>query len=103
MSEWRFVESDEDGRSWMKNPKELHAVIAMRDAHSPLSGEWRRIMVVTRGWLEQKLVDVRPPHGRIALPPMLVVPDASPNELQGFIEAAVKTGGLEHFASSSAG
>lgn len=97
---WRFGESDNDGIAWLNNPSELSGFI---DVQSSQDHQWRRIMVVTRSWVEQQLSAVRPTSGRLGraiFASMLVVPDGSPDELRQSIAAAVAEGGVEHFAAS---
>lgn len=95
MTAWRFVESDDDGRAWMQNPNELHAFIDIRSGTGTRTEAWRRITVVTKGWVERQLAGSQ----RAVFSAMLVVPDAEPAALRASIDAAVSAGGLEHFAS----
>lgn len=95
MVTWRFVETDDDGRAWMQNPNALHAFIDIRSGVGTPKETWRRISVVTKGWLERQLADSE----RVVFSAMLVLADAEPAALRASIEAAVSAGGLEHFAS----
>lgn len=99
MGAWKFVESDDDGHAWMQNPSELHAFVDVQSRGVTGHEEWRRIMVVTKGWVERQLASMRAASERAVFPAMLVVADASSSELRASIEAAVSSGGLEHFAS----
>ena len=99
MVAWKFVESDEDGYAWMQNPNELHAIVDIQGRGTTGREEWLRIMVVTKGWVERHLATVRAAPGRTVFPAMLVVADTSASELRSSIDAAVSSGGLEHFAS----
>ena len=96
MTTWRFVESDEDGRMWMQNPTELHALIDIRSGMGARNEMWRRITVVTKGWVTRQLAGSQ----RAVFSAMLVVPDAEPAALRASIDAAVSAGGLEHFAAA---
>lgn len=96
---WRFAESDEDGRAWMQNPTEPHGFVDFRsDDDQP----WRRIMVVTKSWLERQLARVHVTtsgSGRAVFASMLVLPDAKSSQLRSLIDTALAAGGVEHFAS----
>jgi len=95
MADWKFVESDADGRAWMQNPSDLHAFIDIRSNAVTRDEAWRRITVVTKGWVERQLAGAQ----RAVFPAMLVIPDAEPAALRKSIDAAVSAGGLEHFAA----
>lgn len=93
MGDWRFIETEEDGDLWLRNPTELHAVIDF----PALSDKRRhRVMVVTTSWLDRELTAVGG-SGYVVFSAMLVVPNGSPNQLKSFVDAAVARGGLEHF------
>lgn len=97
---WKFVESEEDGEAWMQNPSEFHTFVDFRTNGRP---EWRRIMVVTKSWVERQLVDVKigsAGPGRAVFAAMLVLPDAAPPQLRSFIDTALAAGGIDHFAAS---
>lgn len=98
---WKFAESDADGEAWMRSPGELHGFVDLQSTN----GEWRRLMVVTKAWVLRQLDTVDATAGgtgRAVFASMLVLPDAQPAQLRGMIDAAIRAGGLEHFASSSA-
>lgn len=98
---WRFAESEEDGRAWMQNPNDLQGFIEFRSSDD---GDWRRIMVVTKAWVQRQLAAVKTTvagSGRVVFPSMLVLPDAEPSELRALIDTALAAGGVEHFASAS--
>ena len=95
MASWRFAESDEDGDAWMKSPGQLYAFVDLQAATGP-----RRIMVVTKSWMENQLAAVRGQRGRAVFPSVLVVPDGSPAALRAAIDAAVSAGGLAEFATT---
>ena len=97
--EWRFAESEDDGRAWMKNPTDLQGFIDFRSADDQ---PWRRIMVVTKSWVERQLADAQATSrgsGRAVFASMLVLPDAESSRLRSLIETALAAGGVEHFAS----
>jgi len=97
METWRFVESDADGELWLKNPTELHAIIAFQAGDK----QWQQIMVVTKTWLDCQVQVIGTPRGgRVVFSAMLVVSDGSPQQMSASIDAAVAQGGLEHFVSS---
>jgi hypothetical protein len=99
MATWKFVESEGDGLLWIQNSSELHAFIDVSSPGTDGRDEWRRIMVVTRGWVERRLTEVRAESGRAVFAAMLVLPDATSSGLRAAIDAAVAAGGLDHFAS----
>jgi hypothetical protein len=94
MATWRFVESEADGHAWMNSPSELHTFIDVQAFAAAGDVGWRRIMVVTKAWVERQLAG----SGRTVFSAMLVLPDSSPATLRASIDAAVSAGGLEHFA-----
>lgn len=94
MADWKFVESDADGRVWMQNPNDLHAFIDIKSHAGTRDEGWRRITVVTKGWVERQLAGSQ----RVVFSAMLVVPDAASAALRESIDAAVSAGGLDHFA-----
>lgn len=93
MTAWRFGESDADGEAWIANPTEMHAYV---DYHSPSTGEWRRVMVVTRSWLENQLQH----GGRLLLPALVVVADGHRPVLIRQIEEAVSSASLDRFSKA---
>lgn len=94
MAAWRFVECEDDGRLWMANPSELHAIIDVR-VDTGGGSQWCQIAVVTRRWVSQRLQESE----RAVFPAMLVVADAEPGMLRASIDDAVSTGELEQFAA----
>lgn len=102
MVRWKFIADDEDGKLWMQNPSQLQIFVDFQSGDGSANGEWRRIMVVTRSWVEEHLPTVRLGSGGsgwAVFPAMLVVHDASPRGMNDAIEAALATGGIDHFAS----
>lgn len=98
---WKFAESEEDGRAWMQNPSELQGFIDFRSSDDE---DWRRIMVVTKAWVQRQLAAVKTTAGgagRVVFASMLVLPDAEPPELRSLIDAALAAGGVEQFASAA--
>lgn len=99
MDEWRFVETEDDGATWMRNTRTIAALVEFRERSMT---PWYRIMVVTRAWIEEQISPVVPGlngGGRVVFSPMLVVANGSPSELRVAITNAVKTGGLSRFAT----
>ena len=108
-AEWRFVKSEEDGAVWLDAPALGWAFIDFRE-HS--RQPWKRLMVVTRAYVDGCLRELerRPSDARsgpwTAFAGMLVVPDGTPAELRASIDDAVRGGGLSMFsrpAESTAG
>jgi hypothetical protein len=96
MNAWKFAETDDDGRAWLQHPDVLHAIIDFRSGAASTTEIWRRISVVTKGWVHRQLAD----SARVVFSAMLVLPDAEPEALRASIDAAVAAGGLEHFGMS---
>lgn len=89
MKEWRFSDGPAEGEAWAANPKEAAVYIDFREAHENPPAKWYRLWVGTRGWLEGQLRAVtKGPEGpsSVALPRMLVLPDAEPEELPRLIQ-----------------
>ena len=99
MSDWKFLESDTDGKVWLRNAAELHAFILLRDSRSNSRDEWYQIMVVTVKWLATQLDQIEGPDGRAIFAPMLVVSGSSSSEILASIDAAVALGGLAKFGT----
>ena len=102
MRKWRFGESPEDGEAWLRNPGQLYAYVEYV-SESDAAGEWRRLMVVTKSWLQRVLEGVR--HGASAplwvmLPTMLVLPDAEGEELRRAVDAVMQQGGFDVYSTA---
>lgn len=91
MTKWQFGESEADGEAWIANPAEMHAYV---DYLSPGANERRRVMVVTRSWLEHQLQQ----GGRLLLPALLVVADGDRSAIVRQIEEAVSSASLDRFS-----
>ena len=100
--EWRFGETPEDGEAWLRNPDQLFAYIEYRSSQSTALG-WRRLMVVTKRWLNQHLAVVRESDagpGWAAIPTMLVLPDVREEELRRITETVIQQGGFDDYSSA---
>lgn len=102
MVQWHFGESPEDGEAWLKRPHVFHAYVdylAMGGHHHP---RWRRVMVATQSWLTAQLGGLGTSGSGpswVGLPAMLVVPDASGEQLRGIVDAMVQQGGFDHYSA----
>src|SRR5438046_7750186 len=79
-AKWHFVESEKDGELWLKSPREQTACVEFESSDGNGQKTVHRVMVVTRGWLEQHLGGVRESAtGPLwaGVPSLLVVPDAT--------------------------
>jgi hypothetical protein len=97
--EWRFGELPEDGEAWLKNPMQMYAYLDYRSANRD---EWRRLMVVTKSWLQHHLDNVR--HTGVeplwaVIPTMLVLPDAEGEELRQIVDTVIRQGGFDVYAA----
>lgn len=99
--EWRFGESADDGEAWLKRPRHLYVYVEYRDKNGE-DNCWRRIMVVTKAWLQKHLESVRlGAQGPlwIVVPTMLVLPDADGEDLRRAVGTAIQEGGLDTYAT----
>lgn len=97
--EWRFAEDDDEGRAWLSAPYALQVYVDYRRSSSE---PWRRLLVVTRAWLEGRLTDVRATGSKplwIALPPVLVIPDAEPAALRGLLHEVLDLGLFDDYSA----
>src|SRR5436189_6476715 len=97
MVAWRFGDYAEDGEAWLKHPTQLFAYVDCQTPHATRGSEWRRFMVVTRSWVEGHLNALK--HGVdgrralwLALPTMLVLPDAEGEVLRAMVNDVVQQG-----------
>ena len=100
---WRFGDSPEDGDAWLKNPSTLFVYVDYEATGATGQVEWRRLMVVTKSWLEGHLAAVR--HGStgplwVGLPSMIVLPDATGRDLLNAVESVVGAAGLEMYSDA---
>ena len=99
MTQWRFGEFAEDGEAWLNDSRQLHAYL---DYLSPQRGHWRRLMIVTKSWLDAHLNHVRlagdEPQWSV-IPTMLVLPDANGEELRRLVDVVVQQGGLDEYST----
>jgi hypothetical protein len=99
---WRFAESEEDGEVWLRNPALLQGYVDFESRSETGQSHWRRVMVVTRAWLEAQVQGVR--RGDVgpqwaALPPMIVLPDAPREELRGIVDTVIRQGGFDSYST----
>jgi hypothetical protein len=102
MIEWRFGETPEDGEAWLRDPDQLFAYVEYRSTRASAPG-WRRLMVVTKRWLDRHLAAVRESDagpGWAAIPTMLVLPDANGEELRRIAETVIQQGGFDDYSSA---
>lgn len=101
MIEWRFGELPEDGEAWLRSPRQLHAYVEYLSTNPETAG-WRRLMVVTKAWLQQHLDAVRQGDaqpGWAVVPTMLVVPDAEGEALRQIVDLVIRQGGFDVYSS----
>lgn len=100
---WRFAESEEDGETWLRNPALLQGYVDYESRSDDGNRIWRRIMVVTKGWLESQVQSVRKGTTSplwIALPALVVLPDATGEELKAAVDAVIGQGGLDPYSTA---
>ena len=96
--EWRFSNGDEEGHAWLNGSRRFTTYV---DFRADRDGPWLRLHVATRGWIEEKLKDVRDSKGAplvLAIPATLFLPDASGSALEGALQRALDAGGLTAYA-----
>lgn len=101
MADWRFGEFHEDGEAWLRNPAQLYVYVDYRAD----SGAWRRLMVVTKTWLENQIAAVRSTATAplwAMIPTMLVLPDAEAEELRGIVNHVMQQGGFDTYSTEVA-
>lgn len=102
ITNWRFGEDPEDGEAWLRMPTNLCAYVEYETdpPHGPR--EWRRLMVVTRAWLQghldRVLVSRSGPLWAV-VPTVLVVPDAQGEELRRIVDTVIKKGGFDNYST----
>lgn len=99
---WRFVESDPDGAHWLESPDELTSCVEFESADAEGTLATFRLMIVTRGWLEKHLLGVRESRSGplwAGVPSMVVVPDATGEQLKGFVDRVMSDGSLAYYAT----
>lgn len=102
LANWRFAESEEDGKAWLSNPDVLQGYVDYESRSEEGNSNWRRIMVVTRAWLESQVHGVRKGDtGPLwaALPPMIVLPDATGEELRAIVGTVIRQGGFDMYST----
>lgn len=99
---WRFVESNSDGDLWLRNPSELTACIEIESGGVAGQRVRRRLMIATRGWLEKHLLGVRDSTSGplwAGIPSLVVVPNATGNELRRYVDRVVTDGGIDDYST----
>ena len=99
MKKWRFLNTESDGHTWLRNSTELHTFIAFQDLKTESGEGWYRIMVVTAEWLAKEAAQLQAPNSRAIFAAMLVVTGSSPDEIVACIDSAVSLGGVFKFAT----
>jgi hypothetical protein len=99
VTKWRFADTAEDGEAWLRRPSVLQVYVDYEPASA--SGTWRRVMVVTKSWLENHMRNVK--HGTTTplwagLPPMIVVPDANGEDLRRIVDSVIQQGGMDLYS-----
>jgi hypothetical protein len=103
LTAWRFAENPQDGEAWLKNPTVFQAYVDYQARDSSGRVQWRRVMVVTKAWLEEKLARVRKgENGPLwaAIPPMLILPDAEGEELRRAVDVVVQQGSFDQYGTA---
>lgn len=98
MADWRFGEFQDDGEAWLRNPTQLYVYVDYRAD----SGAWRRLMVVTKTWLENQITAVRQSATEplwAMIPTMLVLPDAEGEELRRIVDQVMQLGGFDAYST----
>lgn len=102
MVDWRFADAQEDGEAWLRNPDVFHAYVDYQVRGELGRSEQRRVMVVTKGWLDSQVAGVRKSStGPLwaAIPSMVVLPDAEGEELRRIVQDVVQQGGLDQYST----
>lgn len=100
--EWRFAESEEDAEAWMLRPTVLHIYVDYKVQRHGTPAQWRRLMVGTLGWLQDQLAQVRVANEVpywIALPTLLIIPDAPSGQLRQVVDRVMQQGGFDHYST----
>lgn len=103
LANWRFAEPEEDGEAWLSNPVLFQGYVDYESRSEEGNSNWRRIMVVTRAWLESQVQGVRKGNAGplwAALPPMIVLPDATGEELRAIVGAVMRQGGFDMYSTA---
>ena len=101
---WRFGDSAEDGEAWLAHPTQTFVYVDYCvDNGRTRRDEWRRLMVVTKSWLESRLGGVK--YGSdggplwLAMPAMLVLPDATGEHLRAAVQKLMSRNEFERYSS----
>ena len=102
MITWRFGEFPEDGEAWLQNPTQLYAYVEYARGDVAMGQTWRRLMVVTKAWLQRELENVRHAASEplwAMIPTMLVVPDGEGEALRRTVDTIIRQGGFDVYAT----
>lgn len=102
MARWRFAESETDGEDWLANPNLLQGYVDYAAAGAGGEFAWRRILIVTRAWLEAQIQTVgKGQTGPLwaAIPSMIVLPNASGSELRSMIDEVIRQGSIDDYST----
>jgi hypothetical protein len=101
--EWRFSNGRGEGDAWLDSPSAFMIYVDYQTTRPDGRAEWRRIMVVTRGWMEQQLANVRdttPTPCTLVIPTALVIPDEKGAGLESILSRAIQHEGLDHYSEA---
>jgi hypothetical protein len=99
---WRFGETERDGDIWLQRPSSVPIYVEYETVGSGGRITWRRLLVVTKSWLDAQTSRVRLDGDRplwAALPTMVVVPDAPPDALRNVVDAVVQEGIFDEYST----
>jgi hypothetical protein len=96
---WYFGDYPEDGEAWLTMPELMTVYVDFRVGGAPL-GPWRRVTVVTHAWIRRQLAEGT--AGPASWPPLLVMPNGSPDQIRAWISDIVESGGPVLEANSDA-
>lgn len=99
---WQFDEETSDGEAWLRRPRDETVFILYQSTASSGAGEWRRLFVVTRAWLQAQLSDTWSRGLEVpwaVLPSMLVLPDLEGDELRAAVDAVVNQRGFDAYST----
>ena len=85
--EWRFGGRPGDPDAWYAAPALAHVYVDVRTPETP-PGRWHRTWAVTQSWVAANLLSSE----WAVVPPLLVVADGSPTELQARRDRLVQSG-----------
>lgn len=98
MTRWRFGDSEADGEAWLRDPLTTFVYVDYEAQDNAGQSSWRRMVVVTKSWLDGQIAAVGDPTSGLAwvsTPAMLILPDSTGEELRRHVERAVHEGALD--------